>query len=359
MPVLAYWFLQAAAGRRGRPRRSAAPAEEKELRSPLQRAYVPVIRFATRRPVAHRRRSRVAVLLGTFGAGPAAEDQLLRPVRAGQPSTITQELPVGTSLAATDAAAKKVEAVLAGDRRASRPTRSPSAPAASAAFGRRRRRQPGHLLGHARRRRRRATLSDAPAHGVSTRSPTPVRSRVGRRRRRLSAASQLEVVVQAADAEVLQPGRRAGPRRRWPARPDVADVTTDLADSVPRIEVTGRTAQAAAAAGLTEAAIGAGRGRGVPRRPARARSTLDGSQRERGAARRRPPADSTRQGAADAAAGRPRSSSATIADVQPGGRAGRRSPGSTATAAPRSAAPPPAPTSARPAPTLQPSGWTR
>ena len=38
VPVLAYWFLRPAARRRRRARRSARAAEEKELRSPLQRA---------------------------------------------------------------------------------------------------------------------------------------------------------------------------------------------------------------------------------------------------------------------------------------------------------------------------------
>ena len=51
IPVLAYWFLQAAAGRRGR-RAVRRAAEEKELRSPLQRAYLPV------HPVRHPRRRR-------------------------------------------------------------------------------------------------------------------------------------------------------------------------------------------------------------------------------------------------------------------------------------------------------------
>ena len=50
VPVLSYWFLRA-------PKTAAGPdpeelrraAEEKETRSPLQRLYVPVLRFATRR----------------------------------------------------------------------------------------------------------------------------------------------------------------------------------------------------------------------------------------------------------------------------------------------------------------------
>ena len=46
VPVLAYWFLKPPpAGADAEAIRRAA--EEKELRSPLQRAYLPVIRFAT------------------------------------------------------------------------------------------------------------------------------------------------------------------------------------------------------------------------------------------------------------------------------------------------------------------------
>ena len=96
----------------GRGRGPRGQAEEKEARSRLQRAYVPVLRFATRRRLTSvaiaaagpRRHLRHGPLLKTnfFDQG---EQEVL---------TITQELPAGTSLAATDAAAKKVEKVLAG-----------------------------------------------------------------------------------------------------------------------------------------------------------------------------------------------------------------------------------------------------
>jgi hydrophobic/amphiphilic exporter-1 (mainly G- bacteria), HAE1 family len=47
IPVLAYWFLRPANGADEEAVRTAA--EDKERRSPLQRAYVPVLRFTTRR----------------------------------------------------------------------------------------------------------------------------------------------------------------------------------------------------------------------------------------------------------------------------------------------------------------------
>src|SRR3712207_3986743 len=45
VPVLAYWFLRPATG--GDPEDVRRAAEARELRSPLQRAYLPIIRFAT------------------------------------------------------------------------------------------------------------------------------------------------------------------------------------------------------------------------------------------------------------------------------------------------------------------------
>ncbi|HEX7744010.1 MAG TPA: efflux RND transporter permease subunit, partial [Micromonosporaceae bacterium] len=109
IPVLAYWFLRPARGADEESVRRAA--EEKELRSPLQRGYLPVIWFATTR-----RWLTVAlglvVLVGTFALATRLETNFLD--ESGQNTLrMTQELPVGSSLATTDAAAKKVEGILA------------------------------------------------------------------------------------------------------------------------------------------------------------------------------------------------------------------------------------------------------
>src|SRR4029453_17682718 len=74
--------------------------------------YLPVIRFATKR-----RWTTVAIglviLIGTFALSTRLETNFLD--ESGQDSiAISQQLPVGTSLAATDEAARKVEAVIAG-----------------------------------------------------------------------------------------------------------------------------------------------------------------------------------------------------------------------------------------------------
>src|SRR4029453_8656989 len=73
--------------------------------------YLPVIRFATKR-----RWTTVAIglviLIGTFALSTRLETNFLD--ESGQDSiAISQQLPVGTSLAATDEAARKVEAVIA------------------------------------------------------------------------------------------------------------------------------------------------------------------------------------------------------------------------------------------------------
>ncbi|MBL7255125.1 efflux RND transporter permease subunit [Paractinoplanes lichenicola] len=110
VPVLAYWFLKP-------PPEGADPeairqaAEEKERRSPLQRGYLPVINFATKRRWTTLTIGLV-VLIGTLGLASRLETNFID--QSGQDSlSISQEMPVGTNLAATDAAAKQVEQVLA------------------------------------------------------------------------------------------------------------------------------------------------------------------------------------------------------------------------------------------------------
>ncbi len=111
VPVLAYWFLRPGRRRRRDRARSRRAAEAKELRSPLQR-------LPAGDPVRHRaaldhRAHRPGGPDRHVRAGHPAGDQLPRRQSAADTLSISQELPVGTSLAATDAAAKKVEAVLA------------------------------------------------------------------------------------------------------------------------------------------------------------------------------------------------------------------------------------------------------
>lgn len=117
VPVLAYWFLRPATGRRhaGLPinPHGVAPAvagDELEHPTRMQRFYLPVIHWTLKRPLA----TIIAALLilgGTVALVPSMKTNFLGD--SGQNTvTIQQTLPAGTSLAAQDAAARKVEAVL-------------------------------------------------------------------------------------------------------------------------------------------------------------------------------------------------------------------------------------------------------
>lgn len=92
VPVLSYWFLRAPKSLRGlAPEEQRRKSEEKESRSPLQRLYVPVLRFATRR----RLTSLViaaAVLIGTFGMASLLKTNFFDQGETQQLS-ISQELP--------------------------------------------------------------------------------------------------------------------------------------------------------------------------------------------------------------------------------------------------------------------------
>ncbi|MEV6645391.1 efflux RND transporter permease subunit [Amycolatopsis sp. NPDC051371] len=115
VPVLAYWFLK-------RPEvpadaieaeRAREAAVEKERRSFLQRAYLPVIRFATKR--------RLTVVLlallifaGTVGLATRLNTNFLDQ-SGGTTLNMTQKLPAGTSVEAKEKAATAVEQALAAE----------------------------------------------------------------------------------------------------------------------------------------------------------------------------------------------------------------------------------------------------
>ncbi|MFE3454063.1 efflux RND transporter permease subunit [Nonomuraea sp. NPDC059194] len=112
IPVLAYWFLKAPALEPEQARAVREAAEAKELRSPLQRMYLPVLRFATRRRLVTLLIG-VVVFAGTMGLAGRLETNFID--SSGQDTiSLSQKMPAGTDLAATDKAAKKVEKVLTG-----------------------------------------------------------------------------------------------------------------------------------------------------------------------------------------------------------------------------------------------------
>ncbi len=110
IPVLAYWFLKA-------PKNTVAKVAQQnghERLGPLERAYIPMLRWVT----AHKILTLLVAFLlfvGSIGLVPllgtnffSASDQ--------NTFTISQTLPVGTSLSKTNDATKKVEAALANTK---------------------------------------------------------------------------------------------------------------------------------------------------------------------------------------------------------------------------------------------------
>ncbi|HEV7961546.1 MAG TPA: efflux RND transporter permease subunit [Actinoplanes sp.] len=249
VPVLAYWFLRpAAGGSESEAVRQAA--EDKERRSPLQRGYLPVIRFATKRRWTTLLIG-VLILFGTFGLATRLQTNFLD--QSGQDSiTISQRLPVGTSLATTDEAAKKVEAILAGrgdvnhyQVTVGNGDFNPfvgSGGASGASFNVALKANADSVKISDELRAQFAKLTDVGEVTVGGDNGSGFNS------------SQLSVIVQAADQNVLTSATEKV-RQAMAATKDVTDVGTTLAANVPRLQVT-VDRQAAAKAGLTEAAIG-------------------------------------------------------------------------------------------------------
>ncbi|XTZ14319.1 efflux RND transporter permease subunit [Micromonospora echinospora] len=271
IPVLAYWFLKPA-GDSVDVEAVRREAEEKELRNPLQRAYLPVIGFATRR-----RWATVAiglvVLLGTFGLATRLETNFIDD--SGQDTlNISQKLPVGTGLAGTDEAARKVEAVL---------ERTEGVETYQVTIG------GGGLPWEG------GGGNSTASYVVALGGDTDTEKLQEELRREFDAlgegtgeisfgaaqggasANQLAVVVQASDPEVL--ARAAEEARKAMAELDgVEDVSSSLAERVPRIDVTVDRV-AAARAGLTEAAVGQLVGQAFRGSPV-GRVNLDSGQRD-------------------------------------------------------------------------------
>ena len=247
IPVLAYWFLKPANG--GSADEVRRRAEEKELRSPLQRAYLPVIGWATRR---RKLTVGLAVLVFFVTIGLAG----LLPTnffdQSGQTTlSISQTLPLGTSLAATDDAAKKVEAVLAA---------TPGVKTYQVNLG-----TGGGVFGIGGAGNNKATFSVTVADDVKVlalqdtlRSKLAALSGAGELKVDAGggggfSASSLQVIVQADDPQALASATEMV-RGAVADTPDVADVSSDLVNAAPRIDVTVNRAEAAKV-GLTEASI--------------------------------------------------------------------------------------------------------
>ncbi|MFY1636571.1 efflux RND transporter permease subunit [Solwaraspora sp. WMMB335] len=250
IPVLAYWFLKPAADGEDADaiRREA---EAKELRSPLQRGYLPVIRFATTRRWATVGIG-LAVLLGTFALSTRLETNFIDD--AGQDTlSMRQELPAGTSLAAVDRAAISVERTLARTDGIESYQVSIGASSNPFAGG------GGNTTASYS-----ITLTEGTDNiAVQQQLRDELAGRDGLGEITVGAAgggpggsstNQLQVVVQANDPDDLATAAERV-RTAMSQTPDVADVTSTLSEDVTRLQV--RIDRAAAAqVGLSEAALG-------------------------------------------------------------------------------------------------------
>jgi HAE1 family hydrophobic/amphiphilic exporter-1 len=231
IPVLAYWFLKAPKAQKASARQGDQPAHEKMTL--LERGYVPVVRWVT----THRLISIVGALVIFFGSialvprlGTNFFDQ-----SSQNTFSITQNLPVSTSLQQTDQAARPVEAVLASvpGIQTYQVTIGSSGSVASSFSG--------------------GSGSNSASYAVTTDpnvDQVALQQRVQDRLNRLSgvgtitlsAASQgfnssgLQVNVQASDDQTLRTATQLVLNAVKQA-PNTTDVTGDLADASPLINV--------------------------------------------------------------------------------------------------------------------------
>ncbi|WP_326744193.1 efflux RND transporter permease subunit [Streptomyces sp. NBC_00121] len=259
VPVLSFWFLRAPKGSTENPDEARRKAEEKEARSRLQRLYVPVLRFATRRRITSIVIA-VAVLFGTFGMAPLLKTNFFDQGEQ-EVLSIKQELTPGTSLAAADEAAKKVETLLDGDKGVKDYQVTVGSSGFMAAFG------GGTGSNQASYQ---VTLKDsADFDATQKRIDEGLGKLDGIGDTTIAAgdgfgSQDLSVVVKSADADTLKKASEEV-RAQVAELKDVTDVQSDLAQSVPRISV--KANAKAAAAGFNQTTLGAavaGAVRGTP-----------------------------------------------------------------------------------------------
>ncbi|WP_406371177.1 efflux RND transporter permease subunit [Streptomyces sp. NBC_00647] len=271
VPVLSYWFLRAPKGTSTDAEEARRQAEEKEERSRLQRFYVPVLRFATRRRLTSVLIA-AAVLVGTFGMAPLLKTNFFDQGEQ-EVLTVKQELKPGASLTATDEQARKVEKLLAGVEGVKDYQVTIGSSGFMAAFG------GGTDTNQASYQ---VMLEDSASY-------KDVQDRIEKGLGKLSGlgtttvaagdgfgSQDLSVVVKAADGDVL---RKAADQVRDEVAKldDVTDVTSDLSQSVPRISV--KANSKAAAAGYNDATLGAAVAQAV-RGTTSGKAILDDTERD-------------------------------------------------------------------------------
>lgn len=272
VPVLSYWFLRPPKAIQGiDPEEARRKAEEKEARSRLQRIYVPVLRFATRRRMTSLLIA-VVVLLGTFGMAPLLKTNFFDQGEQ-EVLSIKQEMKPGTSLAATDAAAQQVEKVLKSLDAIEDYQVTVGSSGFMAAFG------GGTDTNQASYQ---VTLKDKASYeDTQDRIERELGKLSGIGTTRISAgdgfgSQDLSVVVKAADGSVLDKAAEQV-RKAVASIDDVTDVSSDLSQSVPRISV--KANSKAAAAGFDDTTLGAAVAQAV-RGTTSGKAILDDTERD-------------------------------------------------------------------------------
>jgi len=116
VPVLAYWFMRPSTRRPARALDTGAvgsgvDGREDEQVTRLQRGYLPVLTLALRRPLLTLLAG-VLIFAGTMASATWLKTDFLESFADKTTLQIDQELPISTRLSATSAAARQVEAVL-------------------------------------------------------------------------------------------------------------------------------------------------------------------------------------------------------------------------------------------------------
>ncbi|AMB58831.1 efflux RND transporter permease subunit [Microterricola viridarii] len=113
VPVLAYWFMRkpSRSARAGQPETSEAEQAERTTR--MQRAYLPALAFALRRPVAMVLIS-VVVFAGTLLAAGFLKTDMLGSFADARAVQVQQTMPMSSTLESADAVAVTLEKAVAG-----------------------------------------------------------------------------------------------------------------------------------------------------------------------------------------------------------------------------------------------------
>ncbi|MBL1087201.1 efflux RND transporter permease subunit [Streptomyces actinomycinicus] len=271
VPVLSYWFLRAPRNTPEDAAEARRKAEEKEANSRLQRIYVPVLRFATRRRLTSVLIA-VVVLVLTFGMSGLLKTNFFDQGEQ-EVLTVKQELKPGTSLAATDAQAKRVEKLLDSTDGVKDYQVTVGSSGFMAAFG------GGTDTNQASYQ---VMLKDSASYeDVQDRIEDGLKKLRGIGTTTVSAGDgfgnqDLSVVVKASDPQVLRTAAEQV-RSTVAGLDHVTDVTSDLAQSVPRISV--KANSKAAAAGFDDQKLGAAVAQAV-RGTTTAKAVLDDTERD-------------------------------------------------------------------------------